>query len=199
MANRPVRIITKRTSVPGKIPTGTTGNELNLIQVGELATNLADKKIFSYDGANIFEFGSNSFLNLSGGTVSGNTNFTADVTASTFSSALVSNTRIKKRFISVATSATPTLNTDNGDIFSLTGLSTNITNASTNLTGTPTHGDLFSYEITDNGVARTITWGTSFSNTGTLSLPTTTVISTLLRCLFQYNSITGKWEIVAVV
>jgi len=140
-----------------------------------------------------------NFLSIGGGTVTGNTMFTTGVTASTFSSSLVSNTRIRKRFVSVASSATPTVNTDNGDVFSLTGLSVNITNASTNLTGTPTHGDLFSYEITDNGVARTISWGASFSNTGTLSLPTTTVISTLLRCLFQYNSVTTKWEIVAVV
>jgi len=73
MANRPVRIITKRTSVAGKVPTGTTGVELNLIQVGELATNLTDKKIFSYDGSNVFEFGSNSFLSLTGGTITGNT------------------------------------------------------------------------------------------------------------------------------
>ena len=138
-------------------------------------------------------------LIFTGGTVTGNTYFTANVTASTFSSLLISNTRLRKRFVSVASSATPAVNTDNGDVFSLTGLSTNITNASTYLTGTPTHGDLFSLELTDNGVARTISWGASFSNTGTLSLPTTTVISTLLRCLFQYNSVTTKWEIVAVV
>ena len=51
MAERPVRIITKRTAVPGKIPTGTTGTELNLIKTGELASNLADKKLFSFDGS----------------------------------------------------------------------------------------------------------------------------------------------------
>jgi len=83
MANRPVRIITKRTSVSGKIPTGTTGDELNLIQVGELATNLTDKKIFSYDGSNVFEFGSNSFLGLTGGTISGNTNVIGNFSANT--------------------------------------------------------------------------------------------------------------------
>lgn len=111
----------------------------------------------------------------------------------------ISNKRITKRKTTVTSSATPTLNTDNTDIARLTGLSVNITNASTNLTGTPEHGDLFSYEITDNGVARTISWGTSFSNSGTLTLPTTTVASTMLRCLFQWNSTTSKWEIVAVV
>lgn len=76
MADRDVRLITKRTSVPGKIPTGTTGSELNLIKQGELASNLADKKLFSYDGSNIFEFGANSFLSLTGGTLNGNLTIT---------------------------------------------------------------------------------------------------------------------------
>ena len=137
--------------------------------------------------------GFSTSTSFTGGTVTGDTVFTSNVTASTLT------TRLRKRITAVSSSATPALNTDVTDIARLTGLTTNITNASTNLTGTPAHGDLFSYEITDNGVARTITWGASFSNTGTLSLPTTTVISTLLRCLFQYNSITSKWEIVAVV
>ena len=76
MANtRNVRFITKQTAVPGRIPTGTTGYEDNLIRQGEIAQNTADKKLFGFDGSNVFEFGSNSFLNLSGGTVSGTTNF----------------------------------------------------------------------------------------------------------------------------
>ena len=85
MAERPVRIITKRTAVPGKIPTGTTGTELNLIKAGELASNLADKKLFSYDGSNVFEFGSKSFLGLTGGTVSGETTFQSGITVNTIS------------------------------------------------------------------------------------------------------------------
>lgn len=85
MAERPVRIITKRTAVPGKIPTGTTGTELNLIKAGELASNLADKKLFSYDGSNIFEFGSKSFLGLTGGTVSGETTFQSGITVNAIS------------------------------------------------------------------------------------------------------------------
>lgn len=133
-------------------------------------------------------------LNLGNNNLSANT-----ISATTLNANLISNTRIRKRFLSVSSSTTPTINTNNSDIFSITGLSTNITSFTANLTGTPIHGDLFSLEIRDNGVARTLAFGASFSNSGTLSLPTTTVISTLLRCLFQYNSITSKWEIVAVV
>jgi len=53
-------------STPGKIPTG------EFIKRGELAINTADKKIFSFDGINIFEPGENSFLGLTGGTLNGN-------------------------------------------------------------------------------------------------------------------------------
>lgn len=81
--NRNARLITKRTSVPGKIPSGTTGNETNLIQSGELASNLADKKLWGYNGTNIFEYGSNSFLGLTGGTITGNTSFIGNLSAST--------------------------------------------------------------------------------------------------------------------
>ena len=82
MADRNVRLITKRTSVPGKIPTGTTGSETNFISQGELASNLVDKKLFSYDGSNVFEFGVNSFLGLTGGTITGNLKVTGNLSGS---------------------------------------------------------------------------------------------------------------------
>ena len=83
MADRQARLITKRTSVPGKIPTGTTGSETNLIQSGELASNLSDKKLYGYDGTDVFEYGSNSFLGLTGGTITGDTRVIGSFSAST--------------------------------------------------------------------------------------------------------------------
>jgi len=56
-------IIPKKSAVSGKIPTGTTA--------GEIFSNLTDKKLWGYDGVNIFEYGSDTFLNLTGGTISG--------------------------------------------------------------------------------------------------------------------------------
>jgi hypothetical protein len=87
---REIRIITKKTAVPGRIPTGTTGNELNFIKQGELAQNTYDKKLFGFDGTDVFEFGVNSFLGLTGGTISGNTIFTQGLTATTFSANTIS-------------------------------------------------------------------------------------------------------------
>ena len=82
--NRPVRIITKQTAVPGRIPTGTTGNESNFIKQGELAQNTVDRKLFGYDGTNIFEYGSNTFVGLTGGTITGDTGVIGALSAETF-------------------------------------------------------------------------------------------------------------------
>lgn len=81
---RDIRIITKKTAIPGRIPTGTTGNELNFIRQGELAQNTYDKKLFGFDGTDVFEFGVNTFLNLTGGTISGNVDVNGSLSADTF-------------------------------------------------------------------------------------------------------------------
>ncbi len=93
-----------------------------------------------------------------------------------------------------APGATPTTNTDNVDIMNFTGLNTAITSMTTNLSGTPVDGDLIEFRFTDNGTARAITWGASFSAT-TVALPTTTVISTMLRVGFEWNGST--WACIA--
>ena len=110
----------------------------------------------------------------------------------------LTNKRITKRTGTVASSATPTINTDNVDFFSITALSTNITSFTTNLSGTPTEAQTLWIAITDNGTARTIAFGSSFEASGTVALPTTTVISTRLDIGFVWNSATTKWRCVAV-
>lgn len=109
----------------------------------------------------------------------------------------LTNKRITRRFVTTTQSATPAINTDNTDIASITGLAQAITSMTTNLTGTPVAGDLLQIQITDNGTARAITWGTSFAAT-TVALPTTTVISTLLRVGFQWDTVAAKWQCIAV-
>lgn len=150
MANRPIRIITKRTSVAGKIPTGTTGVELNFIQVGELATNLTDKKIFSYDGSNVFEFGSNSFLSLTGGTITGNTTINGNliVTGTTSLQSLSATTYISgsTNLYNIFQSQANTLKQKNG---SVTG---------TTFSGNPKKATVtFGTSFPDNNYAVTIT------------------------------------------
>ncbi len=110
----------------------------------------------------------------------------------------LTNKRITRRDTVVTQSATPTINTDNTDVAHITGLAQAITSMTTNLSGTPVEGDTLRIDITDNGTARAITWGTSFEASGNVALPTTTVISTRLDVGFVWNSVTSKWRIVAV-
>lgn len=119
------------------------------------------------------------------------------VTVPTISSTnTLTNKRVTKRILSVTQSATPAINTDNGDIMQITGLAQAITSMTTSLTGTPSAGDMMMIQITDNGTARAITWWASFAST-TVTLPTTTVVSTMLRVLFQRNNANTVWECIA--
>lgn len=109
----------------------------------------------------------------------------------------LTNKRITPRVTSEASSATPTVNSNNSDIHRITALATAITNASTNLTGTPTHGQKLIYEITGTAT-RAITWGTSFEASGNVPLPTTTSGTVMLMVGFSWNSATSKWRCVGV-
>lgn len=126
-----------------------------------------------------------------------NVDNTSDATKNS-ATATLSGKRITKRVVVVTQSATPTYNTDNGDVFQITGLAQAITSMTTNRSGTASAGDAIIFEITDDGTARAITWGSSFE-ASTVSLPLTTVVSTLLTAAFRWNATTSKWRCVAVV
>lgn len=108
--------------------------------------------------------------------------------------ATLTNKRITPRVGSTTSSATPTINTDNVDIYRLTAQAANITSMTSNLSGTPSHGDTLVIEITGTA-ARTITWGASFE-ASTVALPTTTVGTNMLQVSFMWNSATSKWRCV---
>ena len=109
----------------------------------------------------------------------------------------LSNKRITRRVVNTTQAATPTINTDNTDCSHITALAQAITSMTTNLSGTPVAGDLLKIDITDDGTARGITWGASFEASGTIALPTTTVISTRLEVGFVWNEVTSKWRCIA--
>lgn len=105
------------------------------------------------------------------------------------------NKRVTKRTGTTTSHATPTINTDNVDFYSITAQAEAITSMTTNLSGTPTENQTLWIAITGTA-ARAITWGTSFE-ASTVSLPTTTVTTARLDCGFVYNTVTSKWRIVA--
>jgi hypothetical protein len=110
----------------------------------------------------------------------------ADTAVQAASTTTLTNKRVTPRVTTITSSATPTVNTDNTDIVDITALAAAITSMTTNLTGTPTIGDVLVFQIKDNGTARAITWGASFTAKG-VALPTTTVINKLLTVGFLWN------------
>lgn len=110
----------------------------------------------------------------------------------------LTNKRITRRSTTTnAPGATPSMATDTNDVYLFTGVGAAITSMTTNLTGTPNQFDFLEVQFLDNGTARAITWGASFSNGGLVNLPTTTVLSVKLRVLLQWDA-TSKWTCVAV-
>jgi hypothetical protein len=104
--------------------------------------------------------------------------------------------RVVPRVGYVASSATPTINIDLYDAYSITALATAITSMTTNLSGTPTNFQKLIIRIKDDGTARAIAWGASFSD-GIVALPTTTILSKTLTVGLIYNTVTSKWECMA--
>lgn len=102
------------------------------------------------------------------------------------------NKRMTPRVTSITSSATPTINTDSCDAVTITALAAAITSMTTNLSGTPVNFQRLLIRIKDDGTARAITWGTSFQS-GTATLPTTTVLGKTLMVGLIYDSVDGKW------
>ena len=107
----------------------------------------------------------------------------------------LTNKRITSRAGTTTSHATPTINTDNVDFYSLTAQTEDITSFTTNLSGTPTERQTLWIAITGTA-ARGITWGTSFE-ASTVALPTTTVTTARLDVGFIWNTVTSKWRCVA--
>jgi hypothetical protein len=170
MANRDARFIPIKTAVSGKIPTGTTGNELNFIKTGEFAINLTDRKLFSFDGTNVFEFGTKTFVNKSGGTVSGNLEVTGNLSGATLFSG---STNLEDIISSIASASdtyatggtyssdTLTININDGGSFNVTLPFT----TKANLSGATFTGPVYGQSIS----ATTISATTLYSGTTDLS------------------------------
>lgn len=173
--------------------TGSTGAAGVINQVKNATTNVTQR------GNLNFSTGLQAVDN--GGTVSTDVSIDTSVTVDKTTTQTLTNKRITKRVVTTnAPGGTPSTNTDNGDIFEFTGLAAAITSMTTNLSGTPVNGDMVQFSFVDNGTPRAITWGASFA-ASTVALPTTTVTSTVLRVLFQYQTIAtlNKWVCIASI
>jgi hypothetical protein len=102
----------------------------------------------------------------------------------------LTNKRVSPRTGTAASSATPTINTDNVDFYSLTAQAADITSFTTNLSGTPTEAQKLWIAITGTAARA------SFEN-GAVALPTTTVTTQRLDVAFIWNTVTSKWRCMA--
>jgi hypothetical protein len=174
-----------------------TNNEIGLNTVDVNLPNESANGIVLTDNSNNLDtlvLGANQSIRRN----SANTAYEAFVPLTETSTNTLTNKRITARASTEVSSATPTINTDNVDYYSITALATNITSFTTNLSGTPTIGQTLWISITDNAVARTIAWGASFQSSGNITLPTTTIVSTRLDVAFIWNEAASVWRCVGV-
>jgi hypothetical protein len=109
--------------------------------------------------------------------------------------ATLTNKRVNPRIGTVASSATPTINTDNVDVFSITAQAVNITSMTTNLTGTPVEGQKLLISIKGTA-SREIIWGASFVG-GQFVLPLTTNGTNVSDMLFFWSETLSQWRLIA--
>ena len=119
------------------------------------------------------------------------------VTVPTISSTnTLTNKRVTPRVnADSSNSATPTNNTDNFDITVITGQTNNITSMTTNLSGTPTNGQMWRIAMTAASGTPSVTWGASFEDS-TVTAPTA-LSTTRVDVGFVWNAATSKWRCVA--
>ena len=107
----------------------------------------------------------------------------------------LTNKRITPRVGTTTSSATPTINTDSYDHYSLTAQTVDITSFTTNLTGTIAERQILTIDVIGTA-ASAITWGAKFV-AGPAALPTTTVTTQRLSTLWWGDATANVWRCMA--
>lgn len=185
-------IVTTRIS-----PASNDGATLGAVTTGEWSDlYLAEGGVINWDNGDATLTQVGNVVTLAGADLKVTTPGTASTSVATIDGTqTLTNKRVTKRTGTTTSHATPTINTDNVDFYSLTAQTEAITSFTTNLSGTPTEGQTLWIAITGTA-ARAITWGASFE-ASTVALPTTTVTTARLDVGFIWNTVTSKWRCIA--
>lgn len=103
--------------------------------------------------------------------------------------------------LTIVSSATPTINTDNYDTVNITAQAVAITSFTSSLSGTPSNFDHLMIRITDDnggGAPYAINWGSKFASSGRALLPTSTSAGAPISVFLIYDSVKAKWICMAV-
>ncbi len=129
---------------------------------------------------------------------SGNSLFEAFTAAGTTDTQTITNKRITPRIISISSSATPSINTDNADAVTITAQSVDITSMTSGLSGTPGNFDKLIIRIKNvDASPHSVTWGASFASSQA-TLPTTIVAAKVTTVGLIWDSVKTKWICLAV-
>jgi hypothetical protein len=102
-----------------------------------------------------------------------------------------------RRVTSTPSTTVPIPDADTTDLFILSALSTPATFGVP--TGTPNEGQAIIVRIKDNGTARALAWNAAYRASPDIALPTTTTVGKTLYLGFVYNSVDGKWDLLALL
>lgn len=117
----------------------------------------------------------------------------ADTAVQPTATQTMTNKRINPRMVSVASTATLTLDVSVQDIAAVTAQAGALTIAAP--TGSPVDGQTLTIRLRDNGTARAITWNAIYAAFTPADLRTTTVVGKTLLLQFMYNSTETKWQL----
>lgn len=98
--------------------------------------------------------------------------------------------------VSITTAASYTLDTDSYNAISITALAGALNTLSAS--GTPSNFDSLIVRILDNGSAQTLAFDATKYIAKGISLPSTTVAGKCMTLGFLYDSVVGKWGLVAL-
>jgi hypothetical protein len=106
--------------------------------------------------------------------------------------------RVIPRVFGTSSTATLTPEIATYDAFNISNQAAGLTIAN-HSTSTPNNFETMKIRIKDNGTPQTISYGSNYVDTTGTTRPTTTVASTMMEMIFEWNASTNKWMLISLI